>query len=56
MRLDRAARLFRYQQGVFIASPWPEIFAQDAERRQTFEEAIRTYEAMVQAYSWLGTT
>jgi predicted ATPase len=28
-----------YAREVFFAPPWPEIFAQDAERPQTFEEA-----------------
>jgi predicted ATPase len=49
-----AARLFRYQPCVFIAPPWPEIFTADAERRQTFDEAVRTYEAMVRTYSSYG--
>ena len=30
---------FRYASRVFIAPPWPEIFAQDAERKQTLIEA-----------------
>ena len=50
----RAARLFRYQPRVFICPPWPEIFAQDTERRQTLDEARRTYDAMVGVYSSLG--
>jgi predicted ATPase len=49
--MDHAARIFRYDRRVFIAPPWTEIFAQDHERRQTFEEAVRTYESMVQTYS-----
>lgn len=38
----------------FLAPPWPAIFRQDAERKQTPEEAERTYEAMVVAYSSCG--
>lgn len=49
-----AAMLHRYQRCVFIAPPWPEIFIQDAERRQTLAEAERTYAAMVETYSSFG--
>jgi len=50
----RAAERFRYNRRVFIAPPWSEIYAQDAERKQTPEEAVRTYEALVAAYSASG--
>jgi predicted ATPase len=46
----RAAERFRYNRRVFVAPPWPAIFTQDAERRQTPEEAVRTYEALGKAY------
>ena len=36
---------------VFIAPPWRDIFAQDAERRQDFAEAERTYQAMAETYT-----
>ena len=49
--MTRAAERFRYNRRVFLASPWPAIFRQDAERKQTPEEVRRTYEAMVVAYS-----
>jgi predicted ATPase len=49
--VTRASERFRYNRRVFLAPPWPEIFRQDAERKQTPEEAERTYEAMVTAYS-----
>jgi predicted ATPase len=52
--MDRAARIFRYHHRVFIAPPWPEIFAVDAERKQSFEEAQATYDAMTETYSALG--
>jgi predicted ATPase len=51
---ERAAARFRYNRMVFIAPPWPLIFHQDAERRQSLEEAERTYAAMVQTYTRLG--
>lgn len=48
--LDRAAGAFRYARLVFAAPPWREIYAQDAERKQDFAEAERTYEAVTAAY------
>lgn len=51
--LEKAASVFRYDQ-VFLLRPWPEIFAQDSERRQTWEEAVRTCEAMERVYARLG--
>ncbi|MET1756476.1 AAA family ATPase [Novosphingobium sp. RD2P27] len=50
----RAAEQRRYARKVFIAPPWPAIFEQDAERRQTLAEAEATFHAMVDAYSNLG--
>jgi predicted ATPase len=52
--VERAAALFRYNRHVFIAPPWAEIFTPDAERKQSFDEAVRTYEAMVATYEALG--
>ena len=52
--VERATRIFRYYHRVFIAPPWREIFALDAERRQSFEEAEATYEVMSETYSGLG--
>ena len=52
--IHRAAQMFRYHRRVFIAPPWAEIFSLDAERKQSFEEAQATYEAMVETYSDLG--
>ncbi|HJT01686.1 MAG TPA: AAA family ATPase [Terriglobales bacterium] len=52
--MEQAAAWFRYNRRVFIAPPWKEIFAQDCERKQDFDEAVRTYEAMVAAYTERG--
>jgi len=52
--LLHAARNFRYHQRVFIAPPWPEIYRQDAERKQTPEIAGQTWQAMVRVYCELG--
>ncbi|WOF44960.1 AAA family ATPase [Sphingopyxis indica] len=54
--IQRAAKSFRYNPRVFVAPPWPEIYTQDAERKQDEETAHRTYEAMVIVYRELGYT
>jgi predicted ATPase len=54
--VEKAAQVFRYHHRVFIAPPWREIFALDAERKQSFEEAVATYELMKETYSALGYT
>ncbi|MVT06726.1 AAA family ATPase [Chitinophaga sp. ysch24] len=52
--IEKATQVFRYHPQIFIAPPWQEIFAQDNERKQSFEEAIATYHAMVKVYSGLN--
>ena len=52
--VERAARDRRYRRTVFIAPPWRDIFTQDAERKQDFAEAERTYAAMAEAYPRYG--
>ena len=52
--IARAAERFRYNARVFVAPPWPAIYTQDAERKQTPEEAVRTYRALVAAYTDCG--
>ena len=54
--MERAARTFRYNRRVFIAPPWREIFQQDRERKQDFDEAVRTYDALATTYTELGYT
>ena len=43
-----------YQQPVFLAPPWPEIYINDAERWQTFAEAEALYHALRRTYQALG--
>jgi len=50
----RAAETVRYNRRVFVAPFWPQIFRQDAERRQTAQEAERTCAVMVDVYAELG--
>ena len=52
--MRKAAELFRYNTTVFIAPPWPGIYATDTERRQSLDEAERTYDAMRAVYAELG--
>lgn len=49
-----AATRFRYNKRVFLASPWREIFHEDAERKQSWEEAVATFESMVSTYESLN--
>jgi predicted ATPase len=54
VHVQRAADNIRYAATVFIAPPWPEIYVQDDERKQDFEEAAQTYEALVRTYTECG--
>lgn len=51
--MQKAATTFAYNRTVFIAPPWKEIFRQDRERKQDFEEAVRTYDALAAVYTAL---
>lgn len=48
--MDLNARQFTYNSKVFLLPPWQEIYQTDTERKQTWEEAVRTYEKMVATY------
>lgn len=52
--MQRAAESFRYNRSVFVFPPWREIFCQDRERKQDFDEAVRTCESMLAIYAELG--
>lgn len=54
--IQTAALAFRYNRAVFIAPPWREMFRQDRERKQDFEEAVRTYDSLVETYTNLNYT
>ena len=49
-----AAKRLRYNELVFTPPPWPEIYTQDAERRQTFEDCLATHEAISRRLLELG--
>ena len=48
--VHEAVMRFQYNQTVFIAPPWREIFHSDVERKQDFAEAERTYQALIATY------
>jgi predicted ATPase len=49
-----ACSRYRYWRQVFLAPPWAEIYETDSERRQPYEEAVRTYGRMIEVYSECG--
>lgn len=52
--MEAAALHCRYHPVVSMLPPWPEIYKKDAERKQSFEEAVQTYEAMLRVYTRYG--
>ena len=50
----KATEIFRYHSRAFIAPPWEEIFRQDRERKQDFDEAVRTHGALASTYAEFG--
>lgn len=53
-RAVAAATEYRSNPLVFLAPPWREIYRQDAERRQSWDEAVRTFELIREAYFEAG--
>ena len=52
--LRDAAKTCRYNRDVFVFPPWCEIYANDAERKQDFQEAIDTFNVIVEALPEFG--
>jgi predicted ATPase len=52
--LKSACEEYRYNEMVFMAPPWREIYATDSERKQTYAEAVATYEKMAEVYQEYG--
>jgi predicted ATPase len=44
----------RYNTTVFILPPWQEIYKTDTERKQTWDEALHTYQKMKAVYANYG--
>ncbi|WP_252178274.1 AAA family ATPase [Endozoicomonas sp. 4G] len=43
-----------YNRNVFIFPPWESIYENDTDRKQSFNEAVATYNEMVKAYKQFG--
>jgi predicted ATPase len=54
LALEKAAAQYRYAPQVFITPPWPEIFSNDAIRTETFDEARKIHEIIVETYKNLN--
>lgn len=52
--LQQAVLNYRYNTRVFILPPWSEIYQTDPERKQTYQEAVDTYEILYHTYQNLG--
>jgi predicted ATPase len=52
--VSTAAAEYRTNTTVFLTPPWREIYRQDAERKQDWDEAVRTYERVRDAYAEAG--
>lgn len=52
--VEAAAKIYRYNQRVFFAPYWEEIFTQDTERKQDRAEAEATAKVMIETYASLG--
>lgn len=46
--------IYRFNNNVFITPPWEEIYCNDDERDQTFNEAISTYKSLFKWYQLNG--
>ena len=52
--ISQAIQQYRYNPQVFIFPPWLEIYSHDSERKQDFQEAIETYQAVKKAHLVCG--
>jgi predicted ATPase len=48
------ARKLSFNKKVFVTPPWEEIYRNDEERKQSFEEAIETFDHIVKEYQAYG--
>ncbi|MGH2624177.1 MAG: AAA family ATPase, partial [Sphingobacterium sp.] len=42
---------YRYHPKVFLLPPWKEIYVNDQERKQTWQQAVETYNWIKQTYN-----
>ena len=52
--LAQSSSKYRYALQVFVTPPWPEIYKNDAIRTETFEEAVRIHQFILDTYSGLN--
>jgi predicted ATPase len=52
--LIESAQNYRYALQVFVAPPWREIFENDSIRTESFEEAVKIHQAVLDTYSDLN--
>lgn len=52
--LEKAAQQYRYAPIVFVTPPWPEIYTNDAIRTETFDDAQKIHEIIVETYKNLN--
>lgn len=53
-RIAELLRAYPYARKVFILPPWEEIYMTDAERKQSWQEAVYTFEQMKATYASHG--
>lgn len=52
--VSQAVQRYSYNKTVFIAPHWPDIYEADEERKQSLDEAERTFDAMASTYQHYG--
>jgi predicted ATPase len=52
--LRRLGAAYHYRPRIFMAPPWPAIYATNADRRHSFDEAVAEYHRPCGAYDSLG--
>ena len=51
---DEYARTYKYHTSVFITPPWKDIFVNDHERRESWEQLLHIHEYLVSSYKAYG--
>lgn len=52
--LLKSAETYRYARLVFVTPPWPEIFTNDSIRTETYEEAVKIHQSVLDTYAELN--
>ena len=52
--INTCVEKYRYNEKVFVAPPWPEIYRTDSERRHSFADALDEYNSLLVTYERLG--